>query len=119
MAGSKQPGSSSPDDRVEIFDPQTNLWHAAARHDNTGGGASATLLADGRVLIAGGTADPAIYDPTHDSWQFAGTLFTPRSQAQMARLPDGRALLIGGVPFSTSGGPVLSSAEVFDSRNTI
>jgi len=119
MAGAKQSGPSGPDDRVEIFDPQSNLWQVAARHENTGGGASATLLADGRVLIAGGTADPAIYDPTHDTWHFAGTLITPRSQAQMARLSDGRVLLIGGVPFSASGGPVLSSAEIFDSRNTI
>ncbi len=119
MAGSQPSGSSGLDDRVEIFDPQTNLWQKVAYHENTGGGAAATLLADGRVLIAGGTADPAIYDPTHDAWHFAGMLITPRSQAQMARLPDGRVLLIGGVAFSAGGGPVLGSAEIFDPRNTI
>ena len=119
MAGFKQSGPSGSDDRVEIFDPQTNLWQVAARHENTDGGASATLLEDGRVLIAGGTADPAIYDPAADAWQAAGTLITPRSQAQMARLPDGRVLLVGGVPFSASGGPVLGSVEMFDPRNII
>ena len=119
MAGSKQSGPSGPDDRVEIFDPQRNLWQVAAPHENTDGGASATLLGDGRVLIAGGTADPAIYDPVNDAWQPAGTLITPRSQAQMARLPDGRVLLVGGVPFSASGGPILSSVEIFDPRNII
>jgi hypothetical protein len=48
MAGAKQSGPSGADDRVEIFDPQTNLWQAAAHHENTDGGAAATLLADGR-----------------------------------------------------------------------
>jgi N-acetylneuraminic acid mutarotase len=113
MAGAIQSGSAGPDDRVEIFDPKTNRWQKAALHENTEGGHTATLLIDGRVLIAGGSADPAIYDPASDTWQPAGKLAISRALAQAVLLQDGRVLLIGGVPLP-QGGTVLNSVEIYD-----
>ena len=112
MGGATQGGYSAPNDRVEIFDPKTNLWQSAAPHTQTDSSHTATLLTDGRVLIAGGLADPAVYDPVTDSWQSAGKLATERCFAQAARLQDGRVLLIGGY-FCRENTPT-NSVEVYD-----
>ncbi len=69
---------------------------------------SAALLADGRVLLVGGSgaiglhqsADPVttaeIYDPVARSWSIAAPLPAARYQALATTLPDGRVLLVGG-----------------------
>jgi len=69
---------------------------------------SAALLADGRVLLAGGSdaigvhssADPVtraeIYDPVARSWSVGAPLPVARYQALAVTLSDGRVLLIGG-----------------------
>jgi N-acetylneuraminic acid mutarotase len=113
MAGAAQSGSSGPDDRVEIFDPKTGLWQKAADHANTEANHTATLLADGRVLIAAGNADPAIYEPVSDIWQPAGKLAVERCFAEAVLLQDGRVLLMGGV-LLPQGGTVLNSVEIYD-----
>jgi N-acetylneuraminic acid mutarotase len=112
VAGAIQSGSAGLDDRAEIFDPKTNQWQAAARHDGIDGGAAGTLLPDGRVLIVGGYADPAIYDPAKDIWQPAGKLMVPRVLPKAALLPDGRVLIVGGISYA--GDAVLDSVEIYD-----
>jgi N-acetylneuraminic acid mutarotase len=113
MAGAIQSGSGGPDDRVEIFDPKTNRWQQAALHENTESNHTATLLPDGRVLIAGGSADPAIYDPTSDTWQPAGSLAVDRAFTRAVLLQDGRVLLIGGLA-PPQGVTALNSVEIYD-----
>jgi hypothetical protein len=113
MAGAIQSGSPGPDDRVEIFDPTMNRWQQAARHENTEGNHTATLLPNGRVLIAAGNADPAIYDPASDTWQAAGSLAVERCFARAILLQDGRVLLIGGI-LLPQGGTTLNSVEIYD-----
>jgi hypothetical protein len=70
---------------------------------------TATLLQDGRVLIAGGVKDAGflglpslatggeLFDPTGDSFSAAGALDTTRAGHGAIRLPDGRVLLAGGI----------------------
>src|SRR5688500_6695323 len=63
---------------------------------------TATLLADGRVLVAGGrvngTADASaeLYDPATATWSATDSLDTARALHTATRLLDGRVLVVGG-----------------------
>ena len=69
---------------------------------------AATVLADGRVLVAGGEREPEIFDPDDRTWRPAGPISGTFLFAQSVLLEDGRVLVVGGNP----GDPV--SAEIFD-----
>ncbi len=93
-----------------------NPWTAAgplatARYYHT-----ATLLPNGKVLVAGGyggssLASAELYDPATNAWTAAGTLATARSSHTATLLPNGTVLVAGGG--SNTGGP-LASAELYD-----
>ncbi len=80
---------------------------------------SATLLADGRVLAAGGFAaegTPAldtaeIYDPETERWAEVAALTTGRGAHGAALLGDGTVLLAGG--WARTGG-FTATTEIFD-----
>lgn len=64
---------------------------------------SATLLADGRVLVSGGydnsgnASDSAeIYDPQTNSWAVTTSMSTGRRSHKSLLLPDGDVLVLGG-----------------------
>ena len=69
--------------------------------------AAATVLTDGRVLIAGGFDDsglpaPAeIYDPASDSFNGVGVLNAPRFAARATLLNNGQVLISGGSTCNT------------------
>ncbi len=69
-------------------------------------GHTATLLADGRVLVVGGDDPPSadIYDPATGTFTRTGTLTTQqRFGMATAALPDGGALVVGGWDMMGSG----------------
>jgi hypothetical protein len=81
---------------------------------------TATLLNDGRVLIAGGYAGNVIssaelYDPKAGTFAETGNMATARSKHTAGRLPDGRVLIAGGSDSRGWNGN-LSSAEIYDPR---
>ncbi|HEV2837241.1 MAG TPA: kelch repeat-containing protein [Pyrinomonadaceae bacterium] len=105
---------------AEIYDPQSGRFTAAGdmtviRHKH-----EAVLLADGRVLILGGSdqrdgngayTSAEIYDPARKTFTATGNMNSPRYKLQgtAVLLSDGRVLVAGGA----------NRAEVFDpSRNT-
>lgn len=95
-------------------------WSPAASLHVTRQRHSATLLSDGRVLVAGGAYDfwgesvratCEIYDPTTDTWDTAANMTTPRSSHTATLLPDGKVFVTGGYPGT---GYALSSCEIYD-----
>jgi len=69
---------------------------------------AAVVLADGRVLVAGGEGTPEIYDPARRRWTRTGPIRGEFYSATGALLEDGRVLVVG----STPGDPV--NAELYD-----
>lgn len=77
----------------------------------------ATLMADGRVMAAGGFSNGAqedveIYDPATDTWSVAPSLPGHAYGFTLTTLDDGRVLLAGG-GWSTPSDVILPSAYVF------
>jgi N-acetylneuraminic acid mutarotase len=79
---------------------------------------TATLLPDGKVLMAGGQSQTAaslasaeLYNPATRSFSPTGSLNTARSDPAAALLPDGKVLITGGL---TSNFIALSSAELYN-----
>lgn len=105
--------------RSELFDPQggTFAFDAVMRTARASG--SATLLEDGRVLLAGGypgegrapTSAAEVYDPASATFEPVGGLAVARADHSATLLPDGRVVLAGG--FGVDG-RALASTEVFD-----
>ena len=79
---------------------------------------TATLLSDGRVLVAGGlnsgsrpTATAELYDPSIGTWGATAPMASARSRQTATLLPDGRVLVVGGRDLS---GASVATAEVYD-----
>jgi Galactose oxidase, central domain len=100
---------------AELYDPATRNWQpvltmSTRRHRHT-----ATLLASGQVLIAGGfdssetLASAELYDPA-GRWAAAASMRAGRIHPTATLLPDHRVLVAGGI--SQVG--YEASAELFD-----
>lgn len=131
--------------RVEVYDPRTGTFRdraeGSARSWDLGEGQArrhhtATLLPDGRVLVAGGQAPDAqrqgaetalrsafIIDPRDPTdlriLEGGFAMLTARSGHRAAALPDGRVVLVGGRQLtagdvSLEGQTYLDSIEVYD-----
>ena len=105
------------DGNAEVYDPATSSFRATGSMVSPHSLGAATLLSDGRVLVAGGdvgqvpVADAELYDPGTSLFSASGSMSVPRRGQTATLLPDGSVLVAGGMerPGSTS----LTSAELF------
>jgi Galactose oxidase, central domain len=93
------------------FSPTGNM--ASPRKNHT-----ATILADGEVLIAGGSdnngsvpASAELYDPTSGTFTATGAMNDAREFHTAALLGDGQVLIAGG---QNNSGTVLATTELYD-----
>jgi N-acetylneuraminic acid mutarotase len=101
---------------AEAYDPGSGAWRAVASMNGAHDFGTATLLPDGRVLVAGGivgsmarTADAELYDPAADTWTPTASMATPRANTTATLLINGRVIVAGGLGNTAT----LASAEAY------
>ncbi|QSQ24483.1 hypothetical protein JY651_05895 [Pyxidicoccus parkwayensis] len=78
---------------------------------------TATRLADGRVLVAGGetstsnSSSAQLYNPATGTWTATGSMNAARTKHCAVLLDDGRVLVMGG---NSNGTTNLASAEIYN-----
>jgi len=112
---------------AELFDPATAQFTATGRPlRQHGWGVTATLLEDGRVLVAGGStgcdslcysASAELYDPAKGTFTKTGNMTVPRAEARAIRLRTGDILLVGGTAI-TEDNPVVTAELYHPSSGT-
>jgi hypothetical protein len=104
---------------AELYDPASGTWSATGSLGTGRCGHTATLLPNGKVLLAGGQTDSSIpttnsaelYDPATGTWTTTGNLVNPRVGHTATLLSNGKVLAAGG---GTLYGATVNSAELYD-----
>src|SRR5207237_7090282 len=85
------------------YDTASGSWSATGSLNAARAIDTATLLPNGKVLVAGGMngfnsfiASAELYDPASGSWSATGTLNTARGAHTATLLPNGKVLVAGG-----------------------
>lgn len=112
---------------TELYDPTTRAWTPSGTMAGTRAGHSAVLLADGKVLVAGGSTvrsaqttkalrTAELYDPATGTWSAAGEMTEARTGHAAVPLAGGAVLVCGGTtPVGGADEPALAFCELYAS----
>ena len=104
---------------AELYNVATKTWASTGSMTLARDSHTASLLGNGKVLIAGGQvsgeagarAGAELYSPASSSWTPTGTMATSRYGHTATVLSNGKVLVVGG---HSTGAIFLSSAELYD-----
>jgi N-acetylneuraminic acid mutarotase len=106
---------------TELYEYASGLWTNTGALNTARSGHTATLLATGNVLVAGGSqsfgvnlSSAELYDPTRGTWAPTGSMTTNRYNHTATLLPNGKVLVVGGGNGVFPDPNYLSNAEVYD-----
>ena len=115
--------AGGPTSSAELFDPATSEFTPIANTLAQRLAATATLLPNGEVLLAGGAdittgtatalSSAELFDPSTLTFANTGTMVSARQNYTATLLSNGKVLLVGG----SDGSNALASAELFDPSN--
>ncbi|MDQ3012269.1 MAG: hypothetical protein M3X11_16365 [Acidobacteriota bacterium] len=122
VTGGSGPGNNLDSlNTAEVYDPATGSWSPAGTMNAARSAHTATLLANGKVLVASGAAgtytspilhaSAELYDPATGSWTPTGSLGTARPFHKAILLTNGKVLAMGGSNFTST---IYESAELYD-----
>ena len=102
---------------AEIYSPASGKWTSTGSLNFGRSSHKASLLPDGRVLVAGGAGEDAIslasaelYDPATGTWTMTSPMNVARTDHKPLLLPGGKVMVLGGF---NDAGP-LSSVELYN-----
>ena len=106
---------------AEVYDPATGTWSQTGDMGTVREFHTATLLANGKVLVVGGAGNvlyhqAELYDPDTGTWSFTSPLAQPIAFQTATLLQDGEVLIAGGV---LGGGEVSRLAVLYDVANDL
>jgi N-acetylneuraminic acid mutarotase len=103
---------------AELFDPVSHAWQPTGSLHFARGSMTATLLANGQVLVAGGInsannplRSAELFNPRTGTWRLTGSLNVARDEHTATRLSNGQVLVAGG---ENAAGVTTTVAELFN-----
>jgi N-acetylneuraminic acid mutarotase len=120
VGGATETGSTVQTATAEIYDRTTGAWTTTDSMSDARSDATATVLNDGKVLVAGGLQNGTkldsaeLYDPDTGHWTATDSLNTARYDASAALLSNGDVLVVGGIAEVEGADGNTTSAEIYD-----
>ncbi|MGE0446851.1 MAG: kelch repeat-containing protein, partial [Vicinamibacterales bacterium] len=102
---------------ANVYHAPTNTFHPVTAMPEGRAEATATVVADGRVIVAGGANERVVFssvltwNPATNVWLNVGDMQSRRRGHAAVRMADGRVLITGG---RDEHGNILNTTDIFD-----